>query len=193
VLISLNFRSSCGLTPLARLFGVKLPCRALTRKKPASRLRSGKGHYVTASSSDSSDRSVGHVLVSPDKFKGSLSAPEVATHVAVGLRKVRPEVPVLVLPVADGGDGTAAAAIAAGFRRIEVEVRGPIGRPVAATLAVNGTTAVVELAEASGLSAPAMSKHLRVLLQAGVVVDERPPEHGGDANNGERGRRDLNT
>jgi len=33
-----------------------------------------------------------------------------------------------------------------------------------------------ELAEASGLSAPAMSKHLRVLLQAGIVADERPPE-----------------
>ena len=33
-----------------------------------------------------------------------------------------------------------------------------------------------EIAEASGLSAPAMSKHLRVLLQAGVVTDERPSE-----------------
>jgi DNA-binding transcriptional ArsR family regulator len=33
-----------------------------------------------------------------------------------------------------------------------------------------------ELAEASGLSAPAMSKHLRVLLHAGVIADERPPE-----------------
>jgi DNA-binding transcriptional ArsR family regulator len=33
-----------------------------------------------------------------------------------------------------------------------------------------------ELAEASGCSAPAMSKHLRVLLQAGVIADERPPE-----------------
>jgi DNA-binding transcriptional ArsR family regulator len=33
-----------------------------------------------------------------------------------------------------------------------------------------------ELAEASGLSAPAMSKHLRVLLGAGVIADERPPE-----------------
>jgi DNA-binding transcriptional ArsR family regulator len=33
-----------------------------------------------------------------------------------------------------------------------------------------------ELAEASGLSAPAMSKHLRVLLEAGIVADERVPE-----------------
>jgi glycerate 2-kinase len=107
---------------------------------------------VTASSSDSPDRPVGHVLVSPDKFKGSLSAPEVATHVAIGLRKVRPEVPVMVLPVADGGDGTAAAAIAAGYRKVEVEVRGPTGRPTVATLAIDGKTAVVELAEASGLS-----------------------------------------
>ena len=105
------------------------------------------------SSGDSSDRPpVGHVLVSPDKFKGTLSAPEVATHVAAGLRKIRPEVPVMLLPVADGGDGTAEAAIASGFRRVEVEVRGPTGQPVVASLAVNKDTAVVELAEASGLS-----------------------------------------
>jgi glycerate kinase len=100
----------------------------------------------------SSDGPVGHVLVSPDKFKGSLSAPEVAAHVAAGLRKTRPEVPVLLLPVADGGDGTAAAAIAAGYRRVEAEVRGPTGKPVLAALAFSDDTAVVELAEASGLT-----------------------------------------
>ncbi|HEX6471745.1 MAG TPA: glycerate kinase [Streptosporangiaceae bacterium] len=94
----------------------------------------------------------GHVLVSPDKFKGSLSAPEVAAHIAAGLRTARPDVPVLLLPVADGGDGTAEAAIAAGYRRVEVEVCGPVGRPVRAGFAMNGDTAVIELAAASGLS-----------------------------------------
>jgi glycerate kinase len=93
----------------------------------------------------------GHVLVSPDKFKGSLSAPEVALHLAVGLRRERPSVPVTVLPVADGGDGTVEAAVAAGFRRITLEVCGPTGRPVKASMAVDRDTAVVELAEASGL------------------------------------------
>ncbi|MBC6465302.1 glycerate kinase [Actinomadura alba] len=89
--------------------------------------------------------------MSPDKFKGSLSAPEVARHIAAGLRRARPSVPVTLLPVADGGDGTVEAALAAGYGRVELEVCGPTGRPVRAAFAVNGDTAVVELAEASGL------------------------------------------
>jgi glycerate kinase len=93
----------------------------------------------------------GHVLVCPDKFKGSLTAPEVARHIAAGLRRSRPEVPVVLLPVADGGDGTVEAAISAGWKRVEMEVCGPIGRPVMASMAVGHGTAVVELAEASGL------------------------------------------
>ncbi|WP_395110405.1 glycerate kinase [Actinomadura sp. SCN-SB] len=93
----------------------------------------------------------GHVLLAPDRFKGSLTAPEVARHLASGLRRARPEVPIVELPVADGGDGTAEAAIAAGWRRVEVEVRGPTGRPVTASLALDGRDAVVEVAEASGL------------------------------------------
>jgi len=99
-----------------------------------------------------SDGPKGHVLVSPDKFKGSLSAPEVAAHIAIGLRTVRPDVPVLLLPVADGGDGTAEAAIAAGYRRVELKVCGPTGKEVRADLAMSGDTAVVELAAASGLA-----------------------------------------
>jgi glycerate kinase len=98
------------------------------------------------------DLPVGHVLIAPDKFKGSLTAPQVAAHIAAGLRRIRPDVPQAMLPVADGGEGTAAAAIASGYRRVQVEVSGPTGRPVLAVLALNGDTAVVELAEASGLS-----------------------------------------
>lgn len=96
----------------------------------------------------------GHVLVSPDKFKGSLSASEVAAHIATGLRAARPDVPVLLLPVADGGDGTVEAAIAAGYRRVEAKVCGPTGKEIRADLALSdgGDTAVVELAAASGLS-----------------------------------------
>ncbi|HEV7936063.1 MAG TPA: glycerate kinase [Actinomadura sp.] len=102
-------------------------------------------------SSPSEAPSAGHVLVSPDKFKGSLSAPEVAWHIAAGLRQARPAVPVTMLPVADGGDGTVEAAVAAGFRRVDLEVCGPTGRPLRASFALDGETAVVELAEASGL------------------------------------------
>lgn len=92
-----------------------------------------------------------HVLVAPDKFKGSLSAAEVANAVLTGLRRVVPDVPVRALPVADGGDGTVAAAVAAGFSRVDVPARGPTGRRVTASFALSGATAVVELAEASGL------------------------------------------
>jgi glycerate 2-kinase len=93
----------------------------------------------------------GHVLVAPDKFKGSLSAPQVARHLAAGLRRARPDVPIVELPIADGGAGTVEAAIATGWRRVEVKVAGPTGRPVTASLAVRGGTVLVELAEAAGL------------------------------------------
>jgi glycerate kinase len=91
------------------------------------------------------------VLVAPDKFKGSLTAAEVASAVAAGLADVHPAAEVRCLPVADGGDGTVAAAVAAGFRRVRVPARGPAGAPLTASYAVRGDTAVVELAEASGL------------------------------------------
>ncbi|GGP77661.1 glycerate kinase [Streptosporangium pseudovulgare] len=96
--------------------------------------------------------SSGHVVIAPDKFKGSLTAAEVAARVAAGLG---PDVATVAVPVADGGDGTVDAAVAAGFGRVEAEVTGPTGEPVRAAYAwreAGGTpTAVVELAEASGL------------------------------------------
>jgi glycerate 2-kinase len=92
------------------------------------------------------------VLVAPDKFKGSLSAAEVASAVAQGLADVHPSLAVRSLPVADGGDGTVdAAAAAAGFHRVRVPARGPTGLPLTASYAMRDDTAVVELAEASGL------------------------------------------
>ncbi|MEQ0559553.1 glycerate kinase [Amycolatopsis sp. NEAU-NG30] len=91
------------------------------------------------------------VLVAPDKFKGSLTAAEVASAIAKGLAVARPGLEVRTLPVADGGEGTVDAAVAAGFRRVRVPARGPTGLPLTASYAVRGDTAVVELAEASGL------------------------------------------
>lgn len=92
----------------------------------------------------------GHVVVAPDKFKGTLTAPRVAAAVARGLRDVVPDLDVRCLPVADGGDGTVDAAVAAGFTRIGRWVTGPAGRPVPASFAVRGDTAVVEVAAAAG-------------------------------------------
>ncbi|MFF5503804.1 glycerate kinase [Streptomyces roseolus] len=100
---------------------------------------------------DGAATQVAHVLVAADKFKGSLTAVQVAERVTAGLRRVVPGLSVEALPVADGGDGTVAAAVAAGFDRHEVRVTGPVGDPVTAAFALRGTTAVVEMAEASGL------------------------------------------
>src|SRR5690242_12278887 len=118
----------------------------MTVKTLASRAR-GRAHRVRAGKGTMSS----HVVIAPDKFKGSLTAPEVAGHIAAGLRRARPGVPLTLLPVADGGDGTVEAAVAAGFSRRTAVVAGPTGEPVAAAYAVRGDVAVVELAEASGL------------------------------------------
>ncbi|CAL9603534.1 Glycerate 3-kinase [Streptomyces sp. enrichment culture] len=91
------------------------------------------------------------MLVAADKFKGSLTAVQVAERVTAGLRRVVPDLEVEALPVADGGDGTVAAAVAAGFERREVRVAGPLGDEVTAAYALREGTAVVEMAEASGL------------------------------------------
>lgn len=101
--------------------------------------------------SDTAGNSTGRVLIAADKFKGSLTAVQVAAHVAAGLRSVVPGLDVTELPVADGGDGTVDAAVAAGFERRTVRVTGPIGETVEAAYALRDGTAVVEMAEASGL------------------------------------------
>ena len=93
----------------------------------------------------------GHVLLAPDKFKGSLSAGQVAAHLRNGLLRTCATLDVATVPVADGGDGTLEAAEFAGFTRRTVEVAGPTGDPVQAAFVVRADTAVVELSEASGL------------------------------------------
>lgn len=92
------------------------------------------------------------VLVAPDKFKGTLSARDVAAHLADGLLAARPALQVECVPVADGGEGTLDAAGAAGFRSAAVTVTGPAGDPVSSAIAIRGRVAVVELAAASGLT-----------------------------------------
>lgn len=91
------------------------------------------------------------VILAPDKFKGCLSAAEVASAVTAGLLDGRPDLDVVSVPVADGGDGTVAAALSAGFTRVEVETVGPTGLPVRTGYALDGRRAVVELADVVGL------------------------------------------
>jgi len=92
------------------------------------------------------------VVVASDKFNGSLTAEQVAHHVAVGLRRVVPDLEVVQLPVADGGDGTLAATCAAGFELVPVRAEGPTGVEVGTGYAVRDGVAVVELADVSGLA-----------------------------------------
>ncbi|MGC1206875.1 MAG: glycerate kinase, partial [Ornithinimicrobium sp.] len=90
------------------------------------------------------------VLIAPDKFKGSLTAADVCAAVSAGiLRHV--SVDIAVCPVADGGDGTIAAAIAAGYEAVPVTAAGPTGEPVQTHYARLGEIAVVEMADVSGL------------------------------------------
>lgn len=92
------------------------------------------------------------VLIASDKFKGSLTAEQVAAAVGAGIRRVRADAEVSVVPVADGGDGTVAAFLAAGFEAVPVRATGPTGEPVATGYARRGDLAVVEMADVSGLA-----------------------------------------
>jgi glycerate kinase len=91
------------------------------------------------------------IVIAPDKFKGSLTAAEAADAIAAGLRAEWPEAELVTVPVADGGDGTVDAAVAAGLERVPVTVDGPTGEPVRASYARRGELAVIELADACGL------------------------------------------
>jgi len=92
------------------------------------------------------------VLVASDKFKGSLTASEVAVAVGAGVRRVRPDAEICALPVVDGGDGTLAAFLAAGFTEVPLPATGPTGGQVSTRYARQGDLAVVEMADVSGLA-----------------------------------------
>ena len=94
------------------------------------------------------------VVIAPDKFKGSLTALEAAEAMARGLSRVDPSAEIDRVPMADGGEGTVAALVAAtGGSYRTVTVTGPLGDPVVASFGLlgDGRTAVLEMASASGL------------------------------------------
>jgi glycerate 2-kinase len=95
------------------------------------------------------------IVVAPNAFKGSLSAPQAAAAMARGVRQVFPDAEIVEVPVADGGDGTVEALVSAHHGTLHpVVVEGPLGDPVTAAygLVEGGSTGVVELATASGLA-----------------------------------------
>ncbi len=94
------------------------------------------------------------VIVAPDKFKGSLPAPEAARAIARGVLRADPSAILDLVPMADGGEGTVEALVeATGGTYRDSTVPGPLGLPVVARYGRlgDGRTAVVEMARASGL------------------------------------------
>jgi len=96
------------------------------------------------------------VLICPDKFAGTLSAPQVAAAIAEGWRDRAPGDEVVLRPLADGGPGfIEVVAAAVGGRRLPVRTVDPLGRPVSGEVLVVedavGPTAYVESAQACGL------------------------------------------
>jgi glycerate 2-kinase len=94
------------------------------------------------------------ILIAPDKFKGSLSAREVAENIAKGLREVLPESKIDIVPMADGGEGTAEVVCdALGGKWVKCGAHDPIGREIEARYAYidNRKLAVMEMSEAAGM------------------------------------------
>jgi glycerate kinase len=92
------------------------------------------------------------ILVCPNAFKETFSPRQAARLIARGLRRALPRARLLLMPVADGGDGTLEALRASiGGRLVRVRVTGPLGNPLPSSYLRSGRTAVIEMARASGL------------------------------------------
>lgn len=95
-----------------------------------------------------------NILIAPDSFKDSLSARKVASALGKGILRVLPDTDLLMVPMADGGEGTVESVIdATGGQRIKRKVLDPLLREISSFygIAGDGKTAVIEMAAASGL------------------------------------------
>ena len=94
------------------------------------------------------------ILLAPDKFKGSLTAPEVCSAMTEGIRLAHPSAQIVAVPMADGGEGTAEVLTQATHGNWHTAaVQNPLGQPVLAGYGISGDgqTAFIEMAQASGL------------------------------------------
>jgi glycerate kinase len=94
------------------------------------------------------------ILIAPDKFKGSLNAPEVAENIAQGLRDALPNAKIEIVPMADGGEGTAEVICnARGGSWLQCKAHDPLGRVIDARYAwiEEEKLAVMEMSEAAGI------------------------------------------
>lgn len=107
------------------------------------------------------------IVIAPDSFKENLTSLEVASELETGLRRVWPDAEYIKVPMADGGEGTVQSLVdATGGRIVKCAVTGPLGQKVLASYGLlgDGRTAVIEMAEASGL--PLVPKAERDPLRA---------------------------
>ncbi|HEU4785339.1 MAG TPA: glycerate kinase [Ktedonobacterales bacterium] len=115
-----------------------------------------------------------YIVVAPQSLKGSLDAAEVGGAIAAGIRRVWPDADIRVVPVADGGEGTVRALVAATSGTLRhARVAGPLGEPVNAEYGMLGGSrtgaAVIEMAAASGLPlVPPDSRDPRVTTTRGT-------------------------
>ncbi|MCP4643399.1 MAG: glycerate kinase [bacterium] len=96
-----------------------------------------------------------HIVIAPDSFKECATAKTVANAIAAGVARAVPEAKLTIKPMADGGEGTVDALVAAtDGSLVGLSVTGPLGEPVHANYGILGdkTTAVIEMAAASGLA-----------------------------------------
>lgn len=112
------------------------------------------------------------IVVAPDSYKGSVSALGVAQAMARGILRVFPEAELRQVPIADGGEGTVAALVAATGGAIRhAAVTGPLGEKISAHWGIlgDGRTAVIEMAAASGLPlVPAQQRDPRTTTSFGT-------------------------
>lgn len=106
------------------------------------------------------------IIIAPDKFKGTLKAIEVAQAVERGIKKILPEADTVLLPLADGGEGTVDAVVkATDGRTIHCPATGPLGQEVRANFGLfssldnpQNQSAIIEMAAASGLHLVPLNK-----------------------------------
>jgi glycerate kinase len=94
------------------------------------------------------------IVIAPDSFKGSLSAFEVAKSIQRGIKNVDETIETIIVPLADGGEGTVQSLIdASGGKIVEITVHDPLFREIRSFYGImgDGKTAVIEMAAASGL------------------------------------------
>lgn len=117
-----------------------------------------------------------NVLICPDKFKGSLTAPAAARAIARAVRTALPHARVVIQPLADGGEGSLELlAHRGGLRRRRLEVSGPLRRPLQAEYLLGDGRAVIESAAACGLHlVPPHRRHPRntTTIGVGMLLDD---------------------